>query len=184
MGNRWAITTEEQQNAQKRMRDCDGCHDPKNAPTFAVFVKVGEAGGGGVSESVFMICRKCAARPIALYLHGKGYCAPGVRSDLELGAAAIVQEPGPEVVEPEVEVIDTREAPDSEPPPRPRARRRPPAPKRPKWMDREPDPPATPAPAALDHCAGCGHERGFHPNGPCNAPNYGRGCYCRGFVEK
>ncbi len=186
--SKYTITTAEQQNTQKRMRDCDGCHDPANPPAFAVFVKVGAAGGGGVSESVFMICRKCAANPIALHLHGKGYCAPGVTAHAALGGATLVHNPEPETVEPEVEIIDNRQQwPDNEDEileacgvePRPRARGR--------ARARREEPPA-PTPASLDHCAFCGHERGFHEGetGRCIAPNYGRGCQvnCRGFVEK
>ncbi len=187
--SKYTITTAEQQNTQKRMRDCDGCHDPANPPAFAVFVKVGAAGGGGVSESVFMICRKCAANPIALHLHGKGYCAPGVTAHAALGGATLVHQPEPEVevVEPEVEVIDPRDFDEDgdywgdqdPPPPPPRARGR--------ARARREEPPA-PTPASLDHCAFCGHERGFHEGetGRCIAPNYGRGCqvHCRGFVEK
>lgn len=73
-----AILTPEQQNMQKRVQDCDGCHDPANPPVFSMLVIVGHASGGEQSRNLFMICRRCAAKPVQLFLHGKGYCAPGI----------------------------------------------------------------------------------------------------------
>lgn len=189
-----AILNAEQQNMQKRVRDCDGCHDPKSPPVFSMLVEVGTASGGGSSKSMFMICRRCAARPVQLFLHGKGYCAPGIRCDeTTLGPAAIDRPSSPEgrtvvvedTVEPPVEVVTDRydfhdddeddDDDDSEPPP-------PPPPKRKRARARKPEPPP---PALLDLCAACGHQRAFHPGGAQCRYSQGRGCEanCRAFRE-
>jgi hypothetical protein len=186
-----AILNAEQQNMQKRVRDCDGCHDPKSPPVFSMLVEVSTAGSGAASKSMFMICRRCAARPIQLFLHGKGYCAPGVRVDepTALGKADLDRPTGEsghrvvveDTVEPPVEIIDKRyededdeddEDDDSEPPP--------PPPKRKRARARKAEPPSP----VLDLCAACGHHRGFHVNGRCGF-SLGRGCEaaCRSFKE-
>lgn len=127
-----AILTPEQQNIERRLRDCDGCHDPKHRPVYRMLVDIGSAHGGGISQSVFLICESCARKPIHFYLHGKGRCAPDIRpvddahtlgkDDLDRPVSdegTTIIDDG--VVEPPVEVIDWG---DKEPPPPPKPTRR------------------------------------------------------------
>ncbi len=207
MASARAILSPEQQNMERRLNDCDGCHNPKNRPVYRMMVDIGSAYGGGISQSVFLICQSCSRKPIQLFLHGSGHCAPGIRTvdDAHTLGKADIESRGPrvveEVVEPPVEVIHTR-MPDNEDEileamgvePKPKRGRRARAGKRKAASDvpgvqydgfmRTPRPVDGGPPPALDPCVACGHQRGFHINGPCEYDKFVRGCRCRGFEEK
>jgi hypothetical protein len=187
-----AILSPEQQNIERRLRDCDGCHNPEHRPVYRMMVDIGSVHTGGLSQSVFLICESCSRSPIQLYMHGSGRCAPGIRvvDDAHtLGKADLDRQTAPsgktvveEVVEPPVEVVDSRDDP----------HRWGATPKRPKKPRKKPHARARPGTidalyeaetvSALDHCAYCHHQRGFHINGPCGFST-GRGCSCRRFEE-
>lgn len=170
-----AILSPEQQNMERRLRDCDGCHNPEHRPVYQMRVDIGTAHGGTISQSIFLVCEPCSRKPIHLYLHGSGHCAPGIRTVDEsrtLGRADVDHPVNAEgttiidegVVEPPVEVVGFPERT------KPRARAR---------TKKKAEPP----PPALDACTACGHQRGFHIHGPCGF-SFGRGCSCRGFQER
>jgi hypothetical protein len=100
-----SILSPEQQNMAQRLQLCDGCNDPHNRPVYKMLVEVGTLTRGHCSKSMFLVCNLCAAKPISLYLHGKGYCAPGVKVEehVTLGGATLER-----LDEIEPEIIDNR----------------------------------------------------------------------------